>query len=117
MRSTEAGSRPENVRKNRYKDVLPCKSGVGVGPPEESVPRPCGIQVLARVHVSYWDPRTLPPRALLWLHFSPASHQCTSMGCSQVCHPLLAFIWEAIRAVTHKLHVSRFSCWQTIRHE
>ena len=49
MCSTEAGSRPENVRKNRYKDVLPCKSVVGVGPPEESVPPPCGIQVLARV--------------------------------------------------------------------
>lgn len=116
MCSTEAGSRPENLRKNRYKDVLPCKSGVGVGPPEESVPPRCGIQVLTRVPVSYWLPRTLPPGALLWLHLSPASHQCTLMGSPQVCRPLLAFIWEAIRAVIHKVHVSHF-CWQTIRHE
>lgn len=28
MCSTKAGSRPENMRKNRYKDVLPCKSGL-----------------------------------------------------------------------------------------
>lgn len=33
MCSTEAGSQPGNVRKNRYKDVLPCKSGLQGGEP------------------------------------------------------------------------------------
>ena len=53
----------------------------------------------ARVPVSYWVPRALRPRALQWLHFSLASHQCTSMG-SRGVPTLPAFIWEAIRAAS-----------------
>lgn len=53
----------------------------GVGAPTR------GIQVRAGVPVSYWVPRALHPRALQWLHFSLASHQCTWMGSPEVCHP------------------------------
>lgn len=66
----------------------------GVGAPTR------GIQVRAGVPVSYWVPRALRPRALQWLHFSLASHQCTWMGSPEVCHPPPAFIWEAIRAAS-----------------
>lgn len=73
--STEAGSRPGNVRKNRYKDVLPCKSRGFRGSPCGAAHAPTRWLSRVAIHCS-----ALPRRPLPWLPFSRAAPECTSVA-------------------------------------
>lgn len=106
--STEAGSRQENVRKNRYKDVLPCKSwlGMGVRPSRgvgaaPKVPTPWAVLVLARipcVTTGLPDLASQSSAVAAFLPSSPWVHLGDIPARYTIC-PLLAFIQETIRAL------------------
>lgn len=112
--STEAGSLPGNVRKNRYKDVLPCKSR-----PRE---RACSVLALASparfetglpvcfLRVRPGIPSAAPPKP--WQGHLDGN--LTRGAAPAGFH--LGGCWGLGTAVAPKSCVS-LSCWQMIRHE
>lgn len=107
VRSTEAGSRPENVRKNRYKDVVPCKSGVGWGPRRSRCPHPVGSRCWPGSLCPAGFPELSPSQSLAVAAFLPSIAPVHLDGIPQgVPSPAGFHLGGHQGPITHKLHVS-----------
>lgn len=105
--STKVGNRPGNTKKNRYKDVVPCKS---LGIFRESGPLAQTLGGSARVAAAtttYCRASTAPQSFLLpVLEAGVLLLEATRGRFLPVFHYLLAFAFEAARQLHTPLHMS-----------